>query len=158
MSKDLEEQLNEMGPEYRAIVARLRGAMGEGEDFRRKTGDGRGHETLDGRRGLASKVLGLRSKVLRPVLVAASIALILGLGVVFLGRKDFRPETGDGGYGAREYRADVSEMIATQNPDGSWKNDFLTRRNAAALKGSSNPAAAIAYKKAMRNLRTRGVL
>ena len=52
----------------------------------------------------------------------------------------------------------VDEMIATQNPDGSWKNDFLTRRNAAALKGASGPAAAIAYKKAMRNLRTRGVL
>ena len=49
-------------------------------------------------------------------------------------------------------------MIATQNPDGSWKNDFLTRRNAAALRGSSNPAAQVAYKKAMRNLRSRGVL
>ena len=158
MSKDLEEQLNEMGPEYRAIVARLRGAMGEGEDFRRKTGDGRGHETLDGRRGLASKVLGLRSKVLRPVLAAASIALILGLGVVFLGRKDFRPETEGGCYGAREYRANVSEMIATQNPDGSWKNDFLTRRNAAALKVCGDPAAQVAYKKAMRNLRSRGIL
>ena len=49
-------------------------------------------------------------------------------------------------------------MIATQNPDGSWKNDFLTRRNAAALRASSDPAAQIAYKKAMRNLRTRGIL
>ena len=140
MSKDLEEQLNEMGPEYRAVVARLRCATGE--DFRR---------------GLASKVLGLRSKVLRPVLAAASIALILGLGVVFLGRKDFRPETEDGCAGAREYRAGISEMIATQNPDGSWKNDFLTRRNAAALKGSSNPAAQVAYKKAMRYLHAKGL-
>ena len=155
MSKDLEEQLDEMGPEYRAVIARLRGVMGE--DFRRKTGDVRGHETLDGRRGLASKVLDLRSKVLRPVLAAASIALILGLGVVFLGRKDFRPETEGGCYGAREYRADVSEMIATQNPDGSWKNDFLTRRNAAALRGSSNPAAQVAYKKAMRYLHAKGL-
>ena len=142
MSKDLEEQLDEMGPEYRAVIARLRGVMGEGEDFRR---------------GFASQVLGLRSKVLRPVLAAASIALILGLGVVFLGRKDFRPETEGGCYGAREYRANVSEMIATQNPDGSWKNDFLTRRNAAALKGSSNPAAQVAYKKAMRYLHAKGL-
>ena len=158
MSRDLEEQLEEMGPEYRAVVARLRGVMGEGEDFRRKTGDVRGHETLDGRRGLASKVLCLRSKVLRPVLAAASIALILGLGVVFLGREDFRRETGDVSYAPREYRASVSEMIATQNPDGSWTNDFLTRRNAAALKVCGDPAAQIAYKKAMRNLRTRGIL
>ena len=48
-------------------------------------------------------------------------------------------------------------MIATQNPDGSWQNDFLTRRNAAALKVCGDPAAQIAYKKAMRNLRARGV-
>ena len=58
----------------------------------------------------------------------------------------------------REYRATVAEMIATQNPDGSWQNDFLTRRNAAALKVCGDPAAQIAYKKAMRNLRARGVL
>ena len=49
-------------------------------------------------------------------------------------------------------------MIATQNADGSWKNDFLTRRNADALKGCADPAAQIAYKKAMRNLRAHGVL
>ena len=78
MSKDLEEQLNAMGPEYRAVVARVRGAMGAGEDFRRKTGDVRGHETLDGRRGLASYVLGLKS-----YLTAASLLVILGLGVFF---------------------------------------------------------------------------
>ena len=53
---------------------------------------------------------------------------------------------------------DVLEMIATQNPDGSWKNDFLTRRNAAALRICSDPAAQIAYKKAVRNLRLRGIL
>ena len=52
----------------------------------------------------------------------------------------------------------ISEMIVTQNPDGSWKNDFLTRRNAAALKVCGDPAAQIAYKKAVRNLRLRGIL
>ena len=61
-------------------------------------------------------------------------------------------------FAPREYRASVPEMIATQNADGSWKSDFLTRRNAAALKGCGDPAAQIAYKKAMRNLRSRGVL
>ncbi len=127
MSKDLEEQLNEMGPEYRAVVARLKG----------------NREQESGIRGW---------------LVAASLLVVVGLGVVFLGREDFRRETGDVSYAPREYRASVSEMIATQNPDGSWTNDFLTRRNAAALKVCGDPAAQIAYKKAMRNLRTRGIL
>ena len=53
---------------------------------------------------------------------------------------------------------DVSEMIATQNPDGSWKNDFLTRRNAAALRVCGDPAARIAYKKAARYLSFKGLL
>ena len=52
----------------------------------------------------------------------------------------------------------ISEMIATQNPDGSWKNDFLTRRNAAALRVCDDPAARIAYKKALRYLNFKGLL
>ena len=52
----------------------------------------------------------------------------------------------------------ISEMIATQNPDGSWKNDFLTRRNAAALRVCGDPAARIAYKKAVRYLSFKGLL
>ena len=138
MSRDLEKQLDEMGPEYRAVVARLCAAR-EAQDFR-------------------CSVFRLRSKVLRPVLAAASLLILIGLGVQFPGRQDFRLETTDMGFAPSEYRASVPEMIATQNPDGSWKNDFLTRRNAAALKACGDPAAQIAYKKAMRNLRVRGVL
>lgn len=130
MSKDLEEQLNEMGPEYRAVVMRLRAAQGI-----RDQGSG-----------------------IKGWLVAASLLVVVGLGIFFTTSQPFNLSTSQPSYGAHEYQMDVAEMIATQNPDGSWKNDFLTRRNAAALKGSSNPAAAIAYKKAMRNLRTRGVL
>ena len=139
MSRDLEEQLNEMGPEYRAVVFRLRMAR-------------------EAAQGIRSPVFRLRSKVLRSVLAAASLLVFAGLGVVFLGRKDFRHETKDVRFAPGEYRASVSEMIATQNPDGSWKNDFLTRRNAAALKVCGDPAARVAYKKALRNLRARGVL
>ena len=54
--------------------------------------------------------------------------------------------------------ASIREMIRTQNADGSWKTDYLTKRNAAALKGSEIAEARVAYKKAMRNLRIRGVL
>ena len=156
MNRDLEKQLNEMGPEYRAVVARLRaGLEAKGrEDFRRKTRDVRGRETRDGRRGLASYVFRLRS-----YLTAASLLVVLGLSAILIQSNDRTIEQSNSSpFGAREYRASVSEMIATQNPDGSWKNDFLTRRNAAALKVCGDPAAQIAYKKAMRNLRTRGVL
>ena len=143
MSRDLEEQLSEMGPEYREVVARLR--AGREAEFGQRTTDSR-------QRSL--------SFVPRPLsyLVAASLLVFAGLGVVFLGRQDFRRETEGMSFAPREYRASVDEMIATQNPDGSWKNDFLTRRNAAALKGCGDPAAQVAYKKAMRNLRSRGIL
>ena len=132
MSRDLDEQLDEMGPEYRAVVARLRAAQGAG--------------TRDEGRGT------------RGWLIAASLLLFVGLGVFFATPQPRNFATPQHPHGAPEYRASVPEMIATQNPDGSWKNDFLTRRNAAALKVCSDPAAQIAYKKAMRNLRTRGVL
>ena len=130
MNRDLEETLNELGPDYRAVVARLRGA-------REVAAGGTG-----GTRGW---------------LVAASILLVVAFTVPCLSRLS-RPSRPSSLLPPREYRATVAEMIATQNPDGSWKNDFLTRRNAAALKLCGEPAAQIAYKKAMRNLRVKGVL
>ena len=137
MSRDLDEQLDEMGPEYRAVVARLRAAR----------------EAAQGIRDQGSGIRGW--------LIAASLILFVGLGVFFQSSRT--SQTSRTSHTScirvpREYRASVPEMIATQNPDGSWKNDFLTRRNAAALRASSDPAAQIAYKKAIRNLRTRGVL
>ena len=143
MNRDLEDQLNEMGPAYRAVVARLR-AGGEAEDFRRTT--------LGGRRGFVSNVFCPKS-----YLTAASLLVLVGFGAFFLGRKDLGHETKDVSLAPREYRASVDEMIATQNPDGSWKNDFLTRRNAAKLKGCDTQAARIAYKKAARYLNAKGL-
>ena len=145
MSRDLEETLAGMGPEYRAVVARLRGAR-EAADFRRDTFDA-------GRRGFVSEVFRLKS-----YLTAASLLVIFGLGVFFATSQPRNLATSQPVYGAHEYQMDVLEMIATQNPDGSWKNDFLTRRNAAALKVCGDPAAQVAYKKAVRNLRVRGIL
>ena len=135
MSRDLDEQLDEMGPEYRAVVARLRAAR----------------EAAQGIRDQGSGIRGW--------LIAASLLVILGLSAIFI-QSNIRTfeHSNNFPFGPSEYRASVPEMIATQNPDGSWKNDFLTRRNAAALKVCSDPAAQIAYKKAMRNLRTRGIL
>ncbi len=89
-------------------------------------------------------------------MIAASLLVILGLGVFF---QPSHPLTFSPSHlPPHEYRASVDEMIATQNPDGSWKNDFLTRRNAEALRFCGTPAARIAYKKAVRNLRAKGVL
>ena len=138
MNRDLEETLNELGPDYRAVVARLRA----------------GREAASGSRSSSDS----RSSSRAAYLVAASLLVLIGLTVVHLSQSqttNHKPQTPSC---PREYRATVAEMIATQNPDGSWKNDFLTRRNAAALRASSDPAAQIAYKKAMRNLRTRGIL
>ena len=140
MNRDLEETLNELGPDYRAVVARLRA----------------GREAASGSRSSSDS----RSSGRAAYLVAASLLVLIGLTVVHLSQSqsqttNHKPQTPSC---PREYRATVAEMIATQNPDGSWQNDFLTRRNAAALKDSDNLAAQIAYKKAMRNLRARGVL
>ena len=141
MNRDLENQLNEMGPEYRAVVTRLRGAETAPP-----------HETTLLRGGSVSLPHDRRW------FVAASLILVVGLGVFLC---TSHPPVLSPSLpvirGAHEYHMDVSEMIATQNPDGSWQNDFLTRRNAAALKVCGDPAAQIAYKKAMRNLRARGV-
>lgn len=137
MNRDLEEQLSEMGPEYRAVVARLRAAR-EADPFCRS-----------GRTGAAWK---------SACLIAASLLVILGLGVVLCTSQPPDPSTSQPAYGAHEYKMGIDEMIATQNPDGSWQNDFLTRRNADALKFCGDPAAQVAYRKAMRNLRVRGVL
>ena len=137
MNKDLEDQLNEMGPAYWAVVARLREAREAGKEM--TTGETR---VTRGTRGW---------------LVAASLLIAIALAVPCLSRLS-RPSCPSSFLPPREYRASVSEMIATQNADGSWKNDFLTRRNADALKGCADPAAQIAYKKAMRNLRAHGVL
>ena len=139
MNRDLEETLNELGPDYRAVVARLRA----------------GREAASGSRSSGDS----RSSRRAAYLVAASLLVLIGLTVVHLSQSqsqttNHKPQTPSC---PREYRATVAEMIATQNPDGSWQNDFLTRRNAAALKDSDNLAAQIAYKKAMRNLRARGV-
>ena len=146
MSRDLERQLDEMGPAYREVVARLRRA-----------------------REVSPRPVRLPWR--RVALAAASLVLVVGLAAVLLGRGAADKEASSRRYtvrvtdAAREYllaeiRNDeaVKEMIRTQNLDGSWKNDFLTRRNAAALRKCDGIDAKIAYKKAMRNLRSKGFL
>ena len=149
MSRDLEEQLDELGPAYRAVVARLRAAEAEPRISR------------------LPQVSWSSPRLFRLVscLTAASLLAALALGIHCLRTEDAECGTPSAGFGAREYlladrggAAAIRELVATQNPDGSWQNAFLTRRNAEALRRCPASAAQIAYKKAMRNLRVRGLL
>ena len=145
MNRDLENELAEH-PEFRAVVARLRAGC-----------ECQSAGVVGGRKRPTAVWLTWNP---RP-LAAASLILLLGLAACLLTSRTFRTARVARTFHARaprEYTLSTSEMIASQNPDGSWQSDFLTRRNAAALRACGDPAAQIAYKKAMRNLRTRGIL
>ena len=171
MSRDLEEQLDELGPAYRDVVARLRAAREAepGEARRQATADGRqrrfGRQATTGSRQRRSSFVVRRLSYL----VAASLAVVLGFAF-FRSPKIGQPKDAplytvrvtdaERAYALAVLRDDkaVQELIRTQNPDGSWKTDALTRRNAELLKTCRSEAAQAAYRKAMDNLRARGLL
>ncbi|MCR5413947.1 MAG: hypothetical protein K6F50_04385 [Kiritimatiellae bacterium] len=151
MNADLENTLAEMGDGYREVVDRLRRPFEEGA----ASGSG------------GSKVLpsiGWR----RPALAAAALAAACFFAVHIVGRGN-APEGERASAQAPEAEPPVStyklalshtpaaidEIIRTQGPDGSWANDFLTRQNAAALRGVAG--AAVPYRRALRYLRMRGL-
>ena len=145
MTKDLEETLAGLGSGYGSVIERLRAS--------------RELEPSHIRRPRMAKRAAM--------LVAASALAVFGVAVV-LSRVPCgtvaRPAIVYEGV-ANEYSlahsgdaAALREIMRTQNADGSWKNDFLTRQNAEALKRCSDPAAQVAYRKAARNLRMRGLL
>lgn len=132
MSRDLDEQLEELGPAYREVVDRLRAAYEP--SLSRKTAGG--WRSIGWAAGF---------------LAAASVLVVLGLSVFFVEVHPPREYTlafAGGDAGARA-------LIATQNADGSWANDFQTRQNAAALRG--NPATVEEYKRAVRYLKAKGL-
>ncbi len=141
MNRDLEKQLDEMGGDYHAVVNRLRAAQ---------------------ERALSREII-FPSRQSRfwnrraPYLLVASVILVLALAFSSLLPPPSSLPTHPS-YGAREYHLTVDEIVATQHPDGGWQNDFLTRRNAELLAHCENQAARIAYKKAIRNLRAKGIL
>ena len=156
MSRDLERQLEEMGPAYRTVVAGLRAA--------REVEPG-GQRTKDSRQRPLSAVFCPLS-----YLVAASLLVLLGLGVVLFqtikqsnnspSLYTVRVTDAQTEYTRAELRGDelVKELIRTQNPDGSWKDDAQTRRNAEVLRTCRSDEAQAAYRKAIDNLRSRGRL
>ena len=162
MTGDLEETLNELGPGYREVVDRLMSASRPWE----------GAVAAARLERPASGVALARGRQ-AGYLAAALLLAVLGLAALFCAPRargtrsaarapvyTVRATTAENEYRLALIRDDaaVREMIRTQNPDGSWKNDFLTRRNAEALKDCRGPEAQLAYKKAIRNLRARGLL
>ena len=154
MTKDLEETLNELGPEYREVVARLQGCAVP------RAALGRGVAT-PGCNGATAGGISRYGEWLR----AAALALLLFLPCVFIDFSPSRPHALSPSRLPNPYRlaetvtpAAVAEIVRTQQADGSWATDFLTRRNALALKDQAGADAQLAYRKAMRNLRLRGLL
>lgn len=146
MTKDLEETLRELGPAYRPVVDRLLAAR---------------TAAPDGGRTPSVHVFRRRTVFIRRTagLAAAAVLLAFGLAAVFRPADSRAAVRGPLVYtaayaGSGSARA---HLVATQRADGSWANDFLTRQNAAALAGATCPDERVAYKKALRYLRSKGL-
>lgn len=145
MSEDLENTLSELGPEYVSVVARLK-SSGEVEPI-----------------GRAMDVFRKRKSRHLVYAIAAALAVATCLGwivgnicAVEYSDKDFVRSSNP--YSLAFEKLDekvLTEIKRTQNPDGSWINDHLTRQNAAVLKKID--VSSVAYKRALRYLRSRGL-
>ena len=135
MNADLEATLGELGPEYRALVARLQSAP-----------------ELEVRPRV-------RRSFRRRAAAAAAALIAASLAVAFFRHRPAPPAVRDA---PAEYvlaversPAAVREILRTQLPDGSWGKDWLTRQNAAAL--AAVDASSSACRRAVRYLRSRGL-
>ena len=140
MNADLEKTVEELGSDYGDVLVRLRNAR-----------------EIEAGRKPADLRKGPLSIVFCPLFHLTAAVLVLGFVLAVIIFQSAQSESAVGP-APHEYAMTVAEMIASQKPDGSWQNAFLTRRNAEALRFRTDPASRIAYKKAMRNLRLRGLL
>ena len=145
MNADLENTVEGLGPAYRDVVARLRASR----------------EVEPMRIGPKAPAPGRASRSPFFYLVAASLAAALALAVLYVA-----PRGGDAAaevpltvytvaYAPTEEALEL--ILASQRADGSWSNDFLTRQNAAALRASEDERMRVAYRRAVRYLRTKGL-
>ena len=145
MNADLENTVEELGPAYRDVVARLRASR----------------EVEPTRIGPKAFAPGRASRSPVSYLAAASLAAALALAVLYVA-----PRGGDAAaevpltvytvaYAPTEEALEL--ILASQRADGSWSNDFLTRQNAAALRASGDERMRVAYRRAVRYLRTKGL-
>ena len=144
MNGDLESTLNELGPEYRDVVSRLKTAR---------------EVEPSGTRDFSLP----RAEWWRHVgyLVAASLLVALGLSIFMQDAANAPREPYAGAkvytvaYAPTEEALEI--IVASQRADGSWSNDFITRQNAAALRASDDARMKIAYRRAVRYLRSKGL-
>ncbi len=143
MNADLERTIAELGPEYRDVVARLRSAK---EIEPRRTADSRQPTA-----GVFLRRVGY--------LVAASLFAAIAFSILFQETPQAKSFPNKNiytvAYAPTEEALEV--IVASQRADGSWSNDFLTRQNAAALRASHEERMRIAYRRAVRYLRTKGL-
>ena len=145
MSADLDKTLRELGGEYISVVAKLK-------TLREVEPGGRAHAP--------------KRKWLVPIgsAIAASLTIAVISAVLFK-----RPEVTQIPSTQSSANSQIPYMLAfsasdknvleeikrTQNPDGSWMNDSLTRQNTAVLKKFDEKS--LAYRKAARYLRFKGI-
>lgn len=140
MNRDLEDTLAELGGGYRALVDTMRAAP-EVEPSR-------------------SEPLFPLRRCGRVWLTAAAVSfLLLGACVLLIDREVEAPSAAIAVYTAAYTASEqvMETIVASQRPDGSWSNDFLTRQNAAALRRSDDTRMRIAYRRAVRYLRSKGL-
>lgn len=143
MNADLEKTLDELGADARAVVARLK-------SFREIEPSAR-------RRPLAIGFAVRRVGYLVAASLFAAIAfLILFQEAPHPNRAQFSAtNVYTVAYATSEEALEF--IVASQRADGSWANDFLTRQNAAALRASPDTRMRIAYRRALRYLRNKGL-
>ncbi len=142
MNKDLQALLEEMGPDYQAVVARLKAAQ-EVEP------SGRLRATVWFRRLHVGQRVGL--------LVAASFFAAMTLAVLCQPLRTQRATMPVYTVAYTPSAAAVAQLVQSQKADGSWENDYLTRQNAAALRDAATAESRVAYRRAVRYLRSKGL-
>ena len=156
MTEDLKATLEELGPGYRAVVARLRAPFEE-------------RSVRDASLITHHSSFFASTATFPRWLVAASFAAAIGFAVVFLRNvtatnypssrwaldSPSAPAVYTAAYASDEFA--LQAILDSQRRDGSWSNDFLTRQNAAALRRAHDDASRVAYKRAVRYLRTKGL-
>lgn len=146
MTEDFKETLNELGPEYIKVVKKLK-KISEIEPRNGK---------IFVKRSVFFKRIG--------VLLAASLTLVIAMTFYFVKSNWDKKGIAEIDISAsKPYflafnltdERSIEEIKRTQKPDGSWHNDLLTRQNATALKKVDESS--LAYRKAMRYLRSKGL-
>lgn len=135
MNKDLQATLDELGPEYHRLVREMRAPFEP--------------ERAGARRIPVWKI---------GYLAAALLLVVLGLVAIFCPvHTASRPAPHIYTIAYADTPDSLQAIVAAQRADGSWENDFLTRQNAAALQNDTDPKARIAYLRAVRYLRKKGL-